>query len=83
MKLQKELPIVIETFNKHLEKITEYAAVLKESGDYNDFNTRLAFDCLRAFIGTKTICELYDKYNCHDSHIKTLGIKALKELNII
>jgi hypothetical protein len=83
MKLQKELPLVIETFNKNLERIKEYASVLKESGNYNDFNTRLAFDCLRAFVGTKTMCSWYEKYNCTDAHIKTLGIKALKELNII
>lgn len=83
MKLQKELPFVIETFSKHLEIITEYAATLKESGNYNDFETRLSFDCLRAFVGTKTMCDWYEKYNCTDAHIKTLGKKALKELNII
>ena len=83
MKLQSEYNYIKNQFNNNIAKIKEYAPKLKESKQYNDFNTRLCWDCLRAFIGTKTLCEWYEKYNCNDKHITTAGIKALKELNII
>lgn len=83
MKLKNELDFVKKQFADNLEKIKEYAPVLKASGQYQDFEKRLTFDCLRAFVGTSTMCEWYEKYNCNDSHIYTLGKNALKELNII
>ena len=83
MKLQKEFEYVKKQLEKHLENIKDYAPKLKESGDYKDFETRLAWDCLRAFIGTKTICKWYEQYDCNDKHITTLGKKVLKELEII
>lgn len=83
MKLQNEFETVKKKFTDNLEKIKDYAPRLKASGEYNDFERRLTFDCLRAFIGTQTMCEWYDKYECNDNHIYTLGKKALKELNVI
>lgn len=83
MKLQNEFETVKKRFTDNLEKIKDYASRLKASGEYNDFEKRLTFDCLRAFIGTQTMCEWYDKYECNDNHIYTLGKKALKELNVI
>jgi hypothetical protein len=83
MKLQNEFETVKKRFADNLEKIKDYAPRLKANGDYNDFEKRLTFDCLRAFIGTQTMCEWYDKYECNDNHIYTLGKKALKELKII
>lgn len=83
MKLQKELETVKKAFAENLEKIKEYAPKLKASGNYKDFEKRLTFDCLRAFVGTNTICEWYEKYNCNDTHIYTLGKTALKELKVI
>ena len=83
MKLQKEFETVKKQFADNLEKIKEYAPALKASGQYNNFEIRLAHDCLRAFVGTKTMCEWYEKYNCNDSHITTLGKKVLKELKVI
>lgn len=83
MKLQNEFETVKKRFTDNLEKIKDYALRLKASGEYNDFERRLTFDCLRAFIGTQTMCEWYDKYECNDNHIYTLGKKALKELKII
>ena len=83
MKLQKEFETVKKQFADNLEKIKEYAPALKESGNYKDFEKRLTFDCLRAFVGTATMCEWYDKYDCNDNHIYTLGKNVLKELKVI
>ena len=83
MKLQNEYETVKNAFSKEFDRIKKYARELKESGDYNDFERRLTFDCLRAFIGVKTMCNWYYKYDCNDNHIYTLGRKALKEIGII
>ena len=83
MKLQKEFETVKKVFADNLEKIKEYAPKLKASGQYNDFEKRLTFDCLRAFVGSSTMCEWYEKYNCNDNHIYTLGKNVLKELKVI
>lgn len=79
MKLKNELNFVIEKFKK-LENLKEYAEELKAEGNYNDFETRLAWDALRASVGTNTICKWYDQYNCNDKHITTLAKRALKEV---
>lgn len=83
MKLQKEFEFVKIQFQNNLYKIKEYAPKLKESGQYKDFEVRLVWDCLRAFVGSGTICLWYEKYDCNDTHITTLGKKALKELEVI
>jgi len=78
MKLQNELDLVISRLNTIKDKIPSYANELKAFHDYNDFETRLAWDCLRAVMGTSWICEMYDKYNCTDAHLTTLAKKALQ-----
>ena len=83
MKLQKELSFVKDQFQNNLDKIKEYAPKLKASGQYKDFEVRLVWDCIRAFVGSGTVCLWYDKYNCNDSHVFTVGKKALQELGII
>ena len=82
MKLQNELNFTIEKI-KGLSNLKEYAEDLKANGKYNDFETRLAWDALRAAVGTNTICKWYDQYNCNDTHISTLAKKALKEVYTI
>ena len=77
MKLQTELDNIVQKF-KQIRNLEEYAAQLKKCGDYKDFETRLAWDCLRMTVSTDTICEWYNKYNCTDDHITTLVKKALK-----
>ena len=77
MKLQAELLPLQERLTGILPKIEQYAPYLKKSGNYKDFETRLAWDCLRAVTGTKTICDWYDEYDCNDSHIETLAKRAL------
>ncbi len=83
MKLQNEYNYIKTQFENNLEKIKDYAPKLKASGNYKDFEIRLTWDCIRAFVGTGTVCLWYDKYNCHDTHITTAGKKALKELGVI
>ena len=83
MKLQKEFEFVKEQFQNHLEDIKVYAPQLKASGQYKDFEIRLTWDCIRAFVGSGTVCLWYEKYNCNDSHVTTIGKKALKELGVI
>ena len=77
MKLAPELGLVVEKF-KQIRNLESYAEELKKSGNYNDFETRLAWDCLRLTVPSSTICEWYEKYNCNDTHITTLAKAALK-----
>ena len=83
MKLQAEYNYIKKQFEDNVEKIKDYAPKLKASGNYKDFEIRLTWDCIRAFVGTGTVCLWYEKYNCNDSHITTLGKKALKKLGVI
>lgn len=83
IKLQNEFEFVKTKFAERLEDIKDYAPKLKESGGYKDFEVRLAWDCLIAFIGAKTLRNWYYKYDCNDKHITTLGKKVLKELGVI
>lgn len=77
MKLKDELDYVVEKF-KQIKRLDEYAESLKKSGNYNDFETRLAWDCLRASVPVEVRCSWYQKYNCNDEHITTLVKTALK-----
>lgn len=78
MKLQAELNNTIKKF-KLLDptNVYQYATNLKKSGNYNDFLTRLAWDVARVTVTTSNICELYEKYDCNDSHLTTLFKTAL------
>lgn len=80
MKLDNELKYVVSKLKEIKDKIPPYAAHLKESGGYEDFETRLAWDCLRVAMGTTWICNMYTKYDCNDTHITTLAKRALKEV---
>jgi hypothetical protein len=79
MKLQAEYNYVVERFKK-INNLPAYAEQLKASGEYQVFENRLAWDCLRSAVGVETICDWYDKYNCTDEHIQTLALKALKQV---
>lgn len=80
MKLRNELPNVISAFEKVREQIPAYVEQVKLAGGYNDLETRIAWDLLRATKGTAWICELYSKYNCNDEHITTLAKHALEQV---
>ena len=82
MKLKSEIPYVMERFSK-IKNLQEYAVSLKANGNYNDFGTRLAWDCIHATIPSEIVCGWYDKYNCNDDHITTAAKSVLREMNVL
>jgi hypothetical protein len=85
MKMTKEsYNQIVNVFQDNINKIKDYAPKLKETGKYSNFEVRLTWDCLHAFIGSSIITHTYyDKEGLNDDHITTAGKKALKELGII
>lgn len=82
MKLKSEIPFIRESF-KGISNLPKYAESLKANGNYKDFGTRLAWDCIRATIPSEIICGWYDKYNCNDDHITTAAKAVLREMNVL
>ena len=82
MKLKNEIPFIRESFSK-ITNLPEYAEKLKATGNYKDFGTRLAWDCIYATIPIGTICGWFDKYNCHDDHITTAAKAVLREMEVL
>lgn len=80
MKLQ---PILEETIAKFKaipqDQLIKHATAIFDSKEYKDFETRIAWDCLRAVSGAE-ICGWYKTFDCHDRHIDTLAKIALKEI---
>lgn len=82
MKLKSELTYLRERFSK-IKNLQEYAVSLKANGNYKDFGTRLAWDCIHATIPSEIICGWYDKYSCNDDHITTAAKYVLREMNVL
>jgi len=80
MKLQNELHNVISAFEAVKEKIPAYIEWVKKEGNYQDLETRIAWDLLHATKGSAWICELYNRYDCNDDHIDTLARRALRQV---
>jgi len=84
MKMSKaSYATIVKAFEANKEKIQKYIPELKAAGGYNDFNTRLAFDCARAFLDLGWACSLYDTEDLNDTHLKTAYVSALKELKLL
>lgn len=83
MKLQPELEETIKRFENIKSDIIPYAEELKTHGKYKDFETRLAWDCLRAVYSITEISLWYKKYDCNDNHITTMIKAALKAIDVI
>ena len=77
MKLAQEFDGLVQKF-KQIKNLEEYAEQLKATGNFKDFETRLAWDCLRATVPVEVRCSWYEKYDCNDDHITSLVKKALK-----
>ena len=60
-------------------QLLEYAKKVEKSGHYNCLCTRIVND-IKYCISPSIICDLYDKYNCNDTHITTLFKAITKEL---
>lgn len=82
MKLSIVYPEIVSRMKTLSERndIPAYAKLLKESNNYKDFRTRLAWDILRACYKSSELCDWYDKYDCNDSHITTAAKKAMQEV---
>ena len=84
MKLKSELDDTIEKINKlGVQKVLDYKEELIKSNSFKVLNTRLAFDVLNVVYSSNEIINLYNEYNCNDTHLETLMLKALKQLNIV
>lgn len=80
MKMSKEdYKHLLGKFLVNQDKVTSHYIYIKSSGKFNVLEKRVAWDCLRAFLGTNWICDLYDK-GLSDDHITTACVKALKEV---
>lgn len=78
MKMAKEdYNMIVEAFENNMDKVKAHYNYIKSSEKFNVLEVRVAFDCLRAFLGTSWICEQYDK-GLNDDHIRTSCVKALK-----
>lgn len=82
MKLKDKVPFMVERFSR-INNLESYTEKLKATGNYKDFGTRLAWDCIHATIPSETVCDWYDKYNCNDNHITTAAKAALKNMGIL
>ena len=82
MKLKSEIPFIRESFSK-IKNLQEYAVSLKANGNYKDFGTRLAWDCIHATIPSEIVCGWYDKYSCNDNHITTAAKAVLREMGVL
>lgn len=83
MKLKAELNGLIKKFSEIQDKIHPYALELYAFGEFNDFETRLAWDCLRSVVDSSTICSWYETYGCTDDHITSLAKAALRSVYTI
>lgn len=83
LKLMDQMPRIYGAFKENESAIRLYARKLKAQGGYSNFETRLAGDCMRAFIGTETMCSWYGLYHVHDGHIINAAKTTLRKLGII
>lgn len=88
MKLQKELEFAVNKVNETikrngLEKVREYMANVYAGHEWKNFEVRISCDIVKGSIGSRVICEWYDKYNCTDEHVTTLCISAMKAAGLL
>lgn len=82
MKLSNLVPEMEKRFAR-ITNLREYAAALKSGGEYNDYNKRLAWDCLYTVYTSAEMCEWYAEYGSNDTHITTAAKAALRNMGIL
>ena len=86
MKLKEIYPEVLKSFKQlkleNPEQLMQHISTVKKERAYKNIEVRIAFDVARQVFPLRTICEWYDKYDCNDTHLKTIFVKALKESEI-
>lgn len=83
IKLQPELEMVCAEYRKQVVGIKAHSQWLKdnkEQAGYKDYEVRLVHDIISTIMGPAWICSMYDKYNCHDTHIGALSREALRRV---
>ena len=85
MKLQSELNNTIARIEELKTKVDvlSYRESLRRLGNYKDFTVRFVNDVKTAIFTIDEICDMYDKYNCNDTHITSLMKTACKRAGII
>lgn len=89
MKLLNELPGVVARLKGFIAKngeksVRDYMKAVKDSGEYKNYDVRIANDIVKyGCIGSRTVCEWYRQYGCHDSHVTTLCIAAMKQVGLL
>lgn len=80
MKMSKvDYEKVINAFESQKEIIASHYEAIKNSGNYNNLDVRVAWDACRHALGTKFILNQYEK-GLNDSHVQTAIVKALKKI---
>lgn len=77
--LKEDYNTIVKAFEDNFEKVQSHYNHIKENGKYSVLENRVAWDCLRAFVGSSWICNQYDK-GLNDTHITTASVKALKSI---
>ena len=85
MKLKNLLPEVMQRLEivKQHSNVVEFRKKLKASGNYNDFETRFAWEVCHSVFSTKEICGWYEEYGCNDTHITSLFKAACKKTGLL
>lgn len=80
MKMAKDdYKSLLGKFLANQDKVISHYNYIKSSGKYKSLEERVAWDCLRAFVGGNWILDQYDK-GLNDNHITTACVKALKSV---
>lgn len=81
---------ILSVLKENEQSIREYAPALKEHGKYQNFETRLSFDCFNKLVRGNANSKYWDKTteftrneDLNDNHLETGIKKALRELGIL
>lgn len=83
LKLRNELPFIRDQFRPNKPAISLYAKKLEHQGGYQNFEVRLATDCLSTFVSADKICAWYKQYHASNSQINAAARQVLREMRII
>lgn len=83
IKLEQEIDNIALIFSYKSLTLENHREWLKQNPqEYKDFEKRFVYDCLHSAIDSRKWCEMYDKYDCNDTHFFALGKAALKKAGI-
>lgn len=82
MKCKELKTIILQKIDQYdlRNSLKDYAKIVKQTHTYNDFDTYFGWLIMRALFHPHKIVNLYDKYDCNDTHITTALKQVLKEI---